>query len=181
MVIGNAYYVGSTGDLYSNAGNYGMTTPVSLVSHSPSHSPSTFESQAPPRVDQRTIGVPQEAPVERIIPEPRRNGISTVPSVEQLLQQPRGTMPNSRPVSPPERPRVVPPAFEDTPIESVPFSPSDETSVPKSTIPTTMNPKTTHTEPGLQITLEELRRLDPSVHDVQIISIEDAGVGTPVR
>jgi hypothetical protein len=85
-------------------------------------------------------------------------------------------MPDSLPIIPPTRPRVVPPASNDTPTETIPFSPSDET-----VVPSTASPMTKHTPvptpPGLQITLEELRRLDPSVHDLQIISIEDASVG----
>ena len=187
MVIGNAYYVGSTGDLFSNAGNYGVTMPVSFGGTSPG----TFETPAPPRVehqpidhqtiDQRMIGVPQHDPTEQILVEPRRNGTGTVPSVEQLLQQPRGTMPDALPITPPARPRAAPPAWDDTPIDTIPFSPSDETIVPPSPNPPGLNPTNTHTAPGLQITLEELRRLDPSVHDVEIISIEDAGVGVPMQ
>jgi hypothetical protein len=191
MVVGNAYCVGSTGDVFSNAGNYGMTTPVSFVPPGPG----TFETPNLPRVDQQTIdqrmiGVPQHEPTEQILIEPRRNGTGAVPSVEQLLQQPRGTMPNmlpnvlpdTLPITPPTRPRVVPPALDDTPIETIPFSPSDESSAPSRPNPPRLNPTSTHaTPPGLQITLDELRRLDPSVHDLEIISIEDASVGTTIR
>ena len=173
MVIGDAYYSGSAGDIYSNAGNYGITTPVSLVSRSPRTLP---PQTLPPSVDQRTIGVPDADPAERIITEPRRNDTNSVPSVEQLLQQPRGTMPHSLPAIPPEKLRVAPPAFKETHGETIPFSPNDESIVPPSSKPKPMN-----TEPEIPITLEELRRLDPSVHDLQIISIEDASVGTPVR
>ena len=181
-VIGNAYNAGNTGDLFSNAGNYGLTTPVTFMSTSPS----TFETPVPSRVeqqtpDQRTIGVPQHDPIQQIIIEPRRNGTSTVPSVEQLLQQPRGTMPDALPITPPTKPRVVPPTSDDTLIETIPFSPSDVPIVPPSSKPTGTNPTSTHTAPGLQITLEELRRLDPSIHDLEIISIEDASVGTSIR
>jgi len=192
MVIANACSVGSTSDIFSNAGNYGTTTPISFASPVPG----TFAPPVPLKVeqetiDQRTIGVPQHEPTEQFLPEPRRNGIgsgiSTVPSVEQLLQQPRGTMPDAMPVIPPTRQRVVPPApADDTPIETIPFSPSDESIVPPNPNPHSPNPSrlnstSPHPAPGQEITLEELRRLDPSIHDLEIISIEDASVATPVR
>ena len=203
LVIGNACYAGSTGDiydndLYNNAGNYGTTLPVSPVprgsatfeSHPqppfepspigvPPQDPAGFLPHPPPQLDQNLIGVPPQEPANRIPPAPRRRD-GNVPSVEQLLQQPRGTMPDALPITPPTKPRVVPPASNDTLIETVPFSPSDETSVPPSASPMTKH-TSEPTPPGLQITLEELRRLDPSVHDLQIISIEDASVATPVR
>ena len=183
MVIGNAYYVGSTSDIFNNAGNYGITTPVSFVGTSPGVS----ETPNLPRVDrqtidQGTIGVPQHDPTDAILTEPRRNGgTDSVPSVEQLLRQPRGTMPDALPVTPPTRPRVIPPASDNTPIETIPFSPNDESAVPPGPNPPRLIPANTHTAPGMQISLEELRRLDPSIHDIEIISIEDAGIGTPVR
>jgi len=193
MVIGDVYDVGSTGDLYDNAGNYGTTTPVSPMSPRPA----TVDSPIQPRIDPEKPGVPQYDPTDRIPAapritiEPRRNSDGTVPSVEQLLQQPRGTMPDSLPIIPPPKPRVVPPSWNDAPVETVPFSPNDAPFIPASPVPpgtnpTTMPPTTMPTTPGpttsgLQITLEELRRLDPSVHDLQIISIEDASVGTPAR
>jgi hypothetical protein len=71
---------------------------------------------------------------------------------------------------PPTKPKVVIPSFDDPSIETVPFSPSDEVLPP--------NPFPMPAESDQPITLEELHRLDPSVRDIQIISIEDAAAGT---
>jgi len=57
---------------------------------------------------------------------------------------------------------------DDSTIESTPFSPSDAITPPPQ--PGVLPMKTDE----LPITLEELQRLDPTVRDVQIISIEDA-------
>ena len=169
-VIGDAIYEGNTGDFYINAGNYGITTPVATVRRNSD----SFEF--PLRQDQhsqdRTIAIPLQKPQEEdIIFEPGRNvPINSLPTIEDLIKQPkRESLP--MPIIPPAKPKVVPPFFEGTPIESSPFSPSDEV-VPPNVFP----PITTKTDPP--ITLEELRRLDPSVRDFQIISIEDADTGT---
>jgi hypothetical protein len=108
--------------------------------------------------------------------EPRRNDTDTsLPSVQELLDRPRGMTPNSTPLVPPVRHKVAPPSLRDTPSEStIPFSPSDGVVLPQDPFPT-------NTETDPPITIEELRRLDPSVRDIQIISIEDAAVGTAVR
>jgi len=173
---GNVLYVGNTGDFYSNAGNYGTTTPISTVAPTTQRSSDFLE---PPRKpNQSPIAKPQ--PIledgDQIL-EPYRAPNGTVPTVEELLQQPRrGTMPRPMtpvPIIPPAKPRAEIPSFEAVPIETMPFSPNDETTPPDPfpiTIEGTDSP----------ITLEELRRLDPSIRDVQIISIEDAAVGTSI-
>ena len=106
---------------------------------------------------------PEQNPV--VIPKRDPLGDGTIPTVKELLEQRRETSPNSTPM-PLEKPRVVPPSSDDPFIETRPFSPNDEVVVPPSTVPTVI-------DTDLPITLEELRRLDPSVQDVQIISIED--------
>jgi len=163
----NAYYEGDLGDIYSNAGNYGITTPVSMVRRSTGSG--TFETV--PRTDLNPEG-------ERInVPSRVQEPNGTMPTLEDLLQRPRGTMPSPLPVTPPGRPRTAPPAFEDadkSPIDTIPFSPNDEVITPPNTFPSMLE-----TDPP--ITLEELRRLDPSIQDMQIISIEDAASGATVR
>jgi hypothetical protein len=168
-VFEDALYEGTVGDFYCNAGNYGVTTPISTMRRVPSSS--TIETR--PGQSPSPIAIPQQNPEDRIMIEPRiRESNGSLPTVDELLNQPRGTMPI--PVTPPTRQRMTPPSFDDTHIESIPFSPSDEITVPPSPFPTIME-----TDPP--ITLEELRRLDPSIHDVQIISIEDAVPETLIR
>jgi hypothetical protein len=121
------------------------------------------------------LGIPPYDPNQEnkeIIVEPPK-GNDKVPGLEDLFNRPRGGLQipqNSVPVVPPLVPRVVTPSSDgDAPI---PFSPNDAIDtpiVPPNTFPT-------HTESDPPITLEELRRLDPSIQDLQIISIEDAGV-----
>jgi len=160
-------------DYYSNAGNYGVTTPVMLTQYTPGNEPGTFIS--PPEIRhsgtvQETIGIPDVAP----------GGSSTMPSVEELINRQRGTMQVPTPLTPPMMPRTAP-RPDDAPSDAIPFAPSDVVpngAVPKGIapgdeviIPPSTNPLTMETDPP--ITLEELRRLDPTIQDVQIISIED--------
>ena len=160
--IGNAYHVGGVGDFYNNAGNFGTTTPVTLRRYDPN----AFEYQ--PGVGPNAVAIPRQAPAGETWLEPRRPANGGALNIDDL---PR-TEPRPMPVLPPARP-VVPPAWDDSPIESVPFSPNDEAITPPNTVPPT--------DMDLPVTLEELRRLDPSVQDVQIISIEDAAVDTLIR
>jgi hypothetical protein len=162
--------MGYTGDYYNNAGNYGYTSPVTLKRRN-------LDSFDAPR--QRyggdSVAIPQDDPGERYN-EPRWYD-STVPSVEQLLQQPRtpsepGVMPT---VPPTTKPRVPAPTLDSSPIDTIPFTPSDGVAVPQ-TEPCPMGG-----DMEVPITLEELRRIDPSVQKVEILSIEDAGVASPVR
>ena len=159
QAIGDIFYNENTGDFYDNADNYGVTTPIIPVHR---HSGS-FETRL--NHEQSPLAKPQQNPEEYLIPESHpefhREPGNTLPSVDDLLNQPRrGTMP--MPIIPPAKLKTSP-SFEDTPIETIPFSPNDET-IPPNIFPITTEPP---------ITLEELRRLDPSVQDVQIISIED--------
>ena len=158
MVIGNVCYAGNRGDLYNNAGNYGFTVPATTVRPRPS----TGDTNQIP--GQHPIGTPDRAPLNDLL--------EGVPTIEELINQPRGTAPNSESITPPPRQRVIPSPSEDPYIETFPLSPNDEMITPPSTVPSNMD---------ADITLEELRRLDPSVQDVQIISIEDAAVDTIIR
>jgi hypothetical protein len=165
----DTYYGGNTGDLYNNAGNYGVTTPISTVRRNPDG------FAIPPKTG--PVRIPSDDPWEERIREPWK-GDKGVPSVEELISSPRGTLTNPNPlplVPPPVRPRVTPLPSGDPSIETIPFSPSDEVVVP----PPATFPVIQDADPP--ITLEELRRLDPSVKDLQIISIEDAGVDTVMR
>jgi hypothetical protein len=161
-------YVGDMGDLYHNAGSYGVTSPISTVRRTPDG----FAIPPKPGV----VSIPSDDPRRETITEPRNRD---VPSVQELRDMPRGGLstPNPLPLTPPPvRPRVTlpPSGTPDPSIETIPFSPSDEVVVPPETFPIIKD-----TDPP--ITLEELRRLDPSVKDIQIISIEDAGVDILVR
>ena len=161
------------GDLYHNAGDYGMTTPVVLVDRQPD--PDMFREYP--------TDIPRQVPQnDLIIAPPRPNGAGGsppggVPSIQELIDRQRSTIPGNRQVIPPAIPEQPPSPFDHVPGDAIPFSPNDEVPapfggeniVPPSTIPNFF-------ETDLPITLEELQRLDPSVHDLQIISIEDAGV-----
>jgi len=163
--------VGSTSNYYNNAGNYGSTSPVTLERRN-------LDNFNVPKIRRggNSIGIPQNDPGEGYNGEPRWDN-SDVPSVDQLLQQPRTpSVPGVMPTVPPTRPRVPAPTLDSSPIDTIPFSPSDEVGVPP--VP---DPFSTEVDMEVPITLEELRRLDPSVQDFQILSIEDAGVEASVR
>ena len=162
-MIGNVRYVGMTGDVYNNAGNYGVTTSALTASHG--YSTRLFDPQ--PGIErQQPIGIPETSPGLDPPPlPPGGNGLSP-PDYWN-----RGTSPLPTPPAPPARPSTFPDG-------SIPFSPSDV--LPKGTLPgdevlspPSTVPRTLETDEP-PITLEELRRLDPSIKDVQIISIEDA-------
>jgi hypothetical protein len=168
-VIGDACYVGDTGDFYTNAGNYGVTTPVSAVHRSFN----TFEPQ--PEMQSPPIGIPPQIPGNGdMITIPRSDAPhSRVPTVEDLLSRPRGMMPIQQPIIPPSRPKAVQPT-DDPSGEVIPFSPNDAPVVPPSSLPTILDTDS-------PITLEELRRLDPSIRDMQIISIDDAAIESIIK
>ena len=171
-VAGEVMYVGNTGEFYSNAGNYGITMPVVSMGR---RSTDPYEIRL--EQDRSTIAKPRQIPEQIIEPHPLAplpESLETVPSIEDLIKQPRReTMPSPMmpmPITPPAKPKGSIPSFDDTPIETLPFTPSEEAE-PSNLLPIT-------TDMDMPITLEELRRLDPSVQDLQIISIEDAAAGT---
>ena len=156
-------------DIYNNAGNFGVTTPVVLVSREPD--PNLFRTTP--------INLPQPPEIETLLP-PRPNGSGLtpppptgVPSIQDLIDRQRSTTPGI-PTLPPALPGFSPLPIESTPSDAVPFSPSDEVISPPNTMPRIMD-----NDPP--ITLEELRRLDPTVHDLQIISIEDAAMDARMK
>ena len=156
-------------DVYHNVGDFGITTPVTVARRSTA--PRAFET--PP------ITLPQRPSRGEITIDPRpidHGGFTPdrhVPSPQELLDRQRNVTPGISPIIP-AIPGVAPLPVEEIPRDTVPFSPSDEILTPPSTFPT-------FTDEDPPITLEELRRLDPSVRDLQIISIEDASVGVPIR
>ena len=162
MVMGDAVYVGNIGDYYNNAGNYGVTTPVSHVR----------QMQMGP---EQTIGIPQTGPEGTVEPPGYEINGNDIPSVDQLRERdPRRPLPYPSPIMPPGIPRVAPPSLDDG---AIPFAPSDgdEPLTPPRTVPSPIM------DSDPPITLDELRRLDPSIQDLQIISIEDAGFGAVVK
>jgi hypothetical protein len=175
MSHGEIVYVNNAGEFGSNAGNYGTTTPIVF----PTVQRSSDSLVSPPRLESSLVGKPLESDP---IPGPFRDPNNAIPTVEELLeQQRRGIMSEPMlhvPISPPSRPRVDVPPFETTPIEAIPFSPSDAPMLSPPPIPT--SPFPAETDMDAPITLEELRRLDPSISDVQIISIEDAATGAAI-
>jgi len=177
-VVRGTHYGKEFVDYYDNAGNYGVTTPVTMAPYVPRTD--TFENQ--PNTERTPIGMPLQNPSEEDFFPTRLNGTGNVTPVEDLLNPQRGTTPMQMPTMPQMRPRTSPP--EDTSIDTIPFSPSDAIptdSVPSDKLsPPSTFPKTIETD-DLPITLEELRRLDPSIQDVEIISIEDAASGTVVK
>ena len=175
-------------DIFSNAGNFGVTTPISMLRHTPDPGVGSFETRPSfenqPSID-RPIAIPHQPPEEGFFFEPRvREPDGRVPTVDELLDRQRGTMPLPMPITPPGRPDAAPQGVGGIP--TIPFSPSDEVIAPPSTFPPIMetdspNNFPTRMETDPPITLEELRRLDPTIQDVQIISIEDVTPGTRIR
>ena len=182
QMIRHAYYEGGEYvDYYTNAGNYGVTTPVTLAHHTPSTGTIETPSETRPGTGQGRIGIPDELPGRDFNP-PRGPG-GGLPGWDQLMDDSwRGTLPPPPPLNQPINQRPAAPTGNDnvipfSPSDAVPFGvlPGDELLTPPGRIPTTME-----TDPP--ITLEELRRLDPTIQDVQIISIEDAASpGSPIR
>jgi len=180
QVVKGAFHETKFVDYYSNAGNYGMTTPIVTPRQTPGTN--TFETR--PNTESPLIGIPRENPEYIGFPMPFPNG---VPSVRDLLDRNRETLQLPVvPITPPGRPRTAP-SYDDMPGNTIPFSPSD--AVPNNvmpnniapddeaiTPPSTFPPMIMETDPP--ITLEELRRLDPTIQEVQIISIEDV---LPIR
>ena len=187
-VIGDACYEGEFVDYYTNAGNYGVTIPITTLHHTPGTG--TFETR--PRTERTPIAIPRQSPEEEgfftppRVRDPIREPNGTVPTIDDLINRQRGTMQLPTPITPPARLGTVP-AFDDMPTnvipfspnDAVPFSPSDTVPDDDVIIPPSIFPRTMETIPP--ITLEELRRLDPTIQDVQIISIEDVTPGTVLR
>ncbi|MCL2005386.1 MAG: hypothetical protein FWG73_04395 [Planctomycetaceae bacterium] len=174
-----------TGDVYNNAGDYGITSPVIM-----------HQESAPRPFDQDPISVPQQGLESGgfiVDPHTDTPGVLTPDrqSIQDLLSRPLGTIQNTTPgtlpdslpstqMPPPTIPRAAPLPFDGAPSgtvpESMPFVPipgDGIESLPFPPIPATP-PNILETE--LPFTLEDLKRLDPSVQDLQIISIEDAAV-----
>ena len=188
-VVRGAFQEDDFVDIFSNAGNFGVTTPISMLRHTPDSGTGAFETR-PSFENQsstdRPIAIPNQPPSEEgFFYEPRvRELDGRVPTIDELLDRQRGTMPLPMPITPPGRPGAAPQGFEGIP--TIPFSPSDEVFAPPSAFPPIMEtdspngyPMRMETDPP--ITLEELRRLDPTIQDVQIISIEDVTPGTRIR
>ena len=190
--VGYTHHEGTYGeytDYYTNAGNYGITTPISTVRYTPDTD--VFDSQQ--GTEQSPIAIPDHHPGNnglpfspgRFAPDRTPNGI---PSIGELIDRERGSIQLPTPLAPPVRQGTVP-SFEGMPGDSLPFSPSDALPngvMPGNTVPNdgrltppSTFPKTMETD--LPVTLEELRRLDPTIQDVQIISIEDVAPDALIR
>jgi len=184
QMIRHAYHEGAYideeyADYYTNAGNYGVTTPVTLVRHTPDTG--TFEPR--PDTGRSLIGIPDSLPGgNNTFPSLTDPG-GGIPPIQDLIDRQRSMLPAPMPIN--QQPNLNPgPPFGNRPIDTMPFSPSDivpngvlpgdEQLSPPNTIPTIL-------ETDLPITLEELRRLDPTIQDVQIISIEDIAPGSLIR
>ena len=161
------------GDLFMNAGDFGTTSPVVMARRDDSRG---MFGTGPDII----IAPPRPGDIDIFTPG------GNVPGIQQLIDEQRNLPPGGTPIIPPAIPRIAPLPFDDTPSDTIPFSPSDAIpSLPNGTVPPLPNgglrlpqspfPTLMDTEPP--ITLEELQRLDPSVHDFQIISIEDATAG----
>ena|GEM_PF-1525736 len=196
------------GDIYANAGDFGRIESIAAG-----------ERADPGRVSPHSIDTPwQDWDIDRDIPPRGAPGIEMqpgqpgrVPTLQELLEQPRGT-PTSTPPG-----QLLPPLPSGIPMpaplpsgtlfpgdlfnresetysepETLPFVPGDNITRPPreaesfngpsgtfSPMPTPVIPPGV-SEYDLPFTLEDLRRLDPSVRDVQIISIEDSAIGQPL-
>lgn len=139
-----------------NTGNFGKTRSIlGPRARQPERTPRTRTTTPPP-----PIGIPLKAPVSNgngtpDVPQ-RGNQDYRLPTIEELLDETRPDRPfgpttPAVPVTPPSR-RPVPPPVPSDPSESIPFT-------MQSGEPT--------------ISLDELRRLDPSITDVKILNIDD--------
>ena len=155
-------------DYYANFGNYGVTTPISI--------PSQILGSQP------NIGLPDHSPWDS------PSG-TNIPPIDELLRfRDSGTAPLSP--SPLQQPQTFPP-FKSMSPDTIPFTPSDVQpfspgdAVPHGTLPgdERLVPPTFPTlmETAPPITLDELRRLDPTIQNVEIISIEDVTPRTRTR
>ena len=163
--IRNANSVGYTGDYYNNAGNYGYTAPVTTQQRN------LDGFNAPkPRQGGGSVAIPLDDPGAGYGVDSSWNDGKT-PTAEQLLQQQQRT-PDGLQIAPPPKTRVPAPTLEP---DTIPFTPSDGVVVPLD------DPFPVNVNTEVPITLEELRRLDPSVQNFEILSIEDAGMESPVR
>jgi len=163
--IRNAYSTGYTGDYYTNAGNYGYTAPVTIQRRN-------LDGFSAPRPRQGggSVAIPLDDPGAGYGVDSTWDD-GNMHTLEQLLQQQQRT-PDAMPIDPPPRPRNPVPTLDP---DTIPFTPSDGVVVPPN------DPFPTDVEIEVPITLEELRRLDPSVQEFEIISIEDSGMESPVR
>jgi hypothetical protein len=139
------------GDLSNNSGNFGNLMPLITVS------PTTVPEARP------THEIPPSGMDSFIIDRPG------VPDIQDLLG-PRGApMPPSIPGVGPS----VPSPFDGFQVDPIPFSPGD------GTVPPRPQPQR-FIDTESPITLEGLQRIDPSVRDLQIISIEDVSAGVQI-
>jgi len=182
------------GNLFNNAGNFGVTTPVILEHRNVV--PGLFEADptlAPPlrprddhRWDERNVDSPWAGDTNGYTSD---RDVPTFPDLFDIQRDraPIDIVPAPGPLIPPALPERTPPLplniplpvtvplpFNGAPVDVVPFSPSD--GAPAQPIP---NPLPVFIDSDPPITLEELQRLDPSVQNLEIISIEDAAVRQP--
>ena len=161
-----AYY--SEGNLHNNAGNYGVTMPIIQARHSSGSS----------MLHREGIGIPPfYYEGDTWMP-----GTDTMPTIRDLIDQPPRISPMPPPILPPGMPEGIPMGIpERMPLpdreslnDVLPFSPNDDLLGPgNKDVPPQPNVFPAIPD-DLPITLEELQRLDPTVSDLQIISIEDS-------
>jgi hypothetical protein len=142
------------GAIIANAGNYGNTTLIEAVNRKE-------DFKVNPNQRQQTPYRPSLTPIAK---PPLPLGIENdstvpIPDIDQILRDSQPIQ-QQMPLPKPEIPRTPQPAPKS---ETIPF-------VPNEPIQNVLPPVTTG-EPT--ITIDELRRLDPSVTDIKIISIED--------
>jgi hypothetical protein len=141
---------------FANTGNFGTTVPIA--------------GTAGPT---KTIGRPETSPDLLDGFEGLDNG-ETPPNIDEILKGTKGT-----PVNKWETPAPKTPAPGT--IETMPFTTPEILPVPPAPIPATQlpipNPPLTGTP---DITIEELRKLDPTVTDIKILNIEDTAPGVAV-
>ncbi|MDR0522594.1 MAG: hypothetical protein LBH00_12195 [Planctomycetaceae bacterium] len=160
---------------FTNAENYGITTPVS-VGHGdrlPS-SPTEIPKHTLPGTP---IGIPPQQPQQPIKPDiPVITPGETIPNLNQLINSPRQET-TPMPVIPPAKPNGKVPATEP---DTMPFMPNDGDLVPPAVPQLPVTPPLPVSSPE-SFSIENLRLLEPTADKIEIISIEDAAADTVVR
>lgn len=180
--------------LAANAGNFGKTIPVSAVNGEPMQPdanstgslppsiPDTFEHPAiakPPAVEKP----PVKQPIDLDLNDPFSG--QPLPTIDELLKKSgteetkpplkpkNGTPKSAKPVAVPVQPvPITPPAARTLPssdgIDTIPFVESDAQPPVQNQFQT--NPSAS--EPI--ITVDELKKLDPTATDIKILNVEDS-------
>ncbi|MDR3233284.1 MAG: hypothetical protein LBT46_06440 [Planctomycetaceae bacterium] len=171
--------------LNTNAGNFGRITPVSARAAEEQNPSATAPLPAAPQLPQKNrpaIAKPPAPPVQKPrvpidinLNDPFRSQGVPLPSIDELLKKNNAEPPidflpaePTAPVVPVTPPSRVPPNTSD--VETMPFVESE----PLPAVQNEFSPQAATGEPA--ITIETLKKLDPTATDIKILNVEDSAV-----